>query len=155
MFTLLRNKVELCRQDKELEKKYQHHRARLKRNFYDQEQVDLYTKFVLDIQNNLLKKRSYSHLLDENDNSSVSQKNHHLSEETQFELPSTLEEFNKKYIIRNSAQSLLAKKPHYQQPTTDYEITCNTVHSAIHVLLINILIWIILLFFWFWSGIKF
>ena len=130
------NKLELCRQDKELEKKYHHYRAKLKRNYYDQEQVDLYTKFITDIQNNLLKKRSYS----SNDYSSKSFNSNsydNQSNEKKFELPTTLEEFNKKFIIRNSTQNLLAKKLHFQQPTTDYEITCNTVHSAIHVILLS------------------
>jgi hypothetical protein len=130
------NKLELCRQDKELEKKYQHYRAKLKRNYYDQEQVELYTRFITDIQNNLLKKRSYS----SNDYSSKSLASNsydNQSNEKKFELPATLEEFNKKFIIRNSNQNLLAKKLHFQQPTTDYEITCNTVHSAIHVIFLS------------------
>lgn len=129
------NKLELCRQDKDLEKKYHHYRAKLKRNYYDQEQVELYTRFITDIQNNLLKKRSYS-------SNEYSKSSHNKSspnylenevELKKFDLPKTLEEFNKKFIIRNSNQNLLAKKPYFQQPTTDYEITCNTVHSAIHV----------------------
>ncbi len=115
------NKLELCKQDKELEKKYQEAKLQIKRNLVDQLQVDLYVKFVKDVKEKMLKKKLYDPILID-------------EEENRFELPATMKEFKEKYSIKNTSKDILMKSQSscFHQPTTDYEITSNTLHSAIH-----------------------
>ncbi len=117
------NKLELCKQDKETEINYKEARREIKRNLVDKHQIDLYTKFVRDIKEKFLKKKVYT--LTEG----PAEEN-----ELKFELPATMKEFKEKFIINNTSKDILLKSQtfHFQQPTTDYEITCNTLHSAIH-----------------------
>lgn len=124
------NKLELCKQDKELYNKYFQAKSKLKRNMIDREQVDLYVKFISDIKERYLKRRDYSNNGSINDQNSM----HQIDNSIKYELPSTLEEFNKKYKINNTPKSLLFKNQanYFQQPKTDYEISCSTLHSAIH-----------------------
>ncbi len=124
------NKLELCKQDKELNKKYFQAKSKLKRNIIDREQVDLYVKFIGDIKEKYLKIRDYSNSEKTDSQNCVNQ----VDNSTQFDLPSTLEEFSKKYTINNTPKSLLFKNQtnYFQQPKTDYEISCSTLHSAIH-----------------------
>ena len=58
-------------------------------------------------------------------------------ERVKFELPDTMNEFRAKYTVKNATvdgRDLLIKSSasFFQQPTSDYEITSNTLHSAIH-----------------------
>lgn len=120
------NKLELCKQDKELVKKYEIEKKKLKKNQIDQDQVDLYIRFMNDIKERLLKSRAY-----ENGNNNSAQI--YDEEESRFELPDTMEEFERKYVVRNSNQNIsLFKACDFKQPTTDYAISCHTLHSAIH-----------------------
>jgi hypothetical protein len=135
------NKYELCRQDKWLENKYGEAKSLLKRNIIDKECVDLYIRFINDVNERHMKKKKYNELeattTFANDGSTAS---YCIEEgENDLQLPSTMEEFKKKYKIINSSKDLLFKSQssYFQQPTTDYEITCNTVHSAIHVRLFS------------------
>jgi len=113
------NKLELCRQDDELNRKYSN--ALKSRRAIDSEHVYLFINFIRDIQEKYIKK------------SSVDYKS--LSEQIKFELPDTIDEFNKMFKIRNVSNDVMLKNPqaYFQQPISDYEITCHTVQSAIHV----------------------
>ncbi len=113
------NKLELCRQDDELTRKYSN--ALKSRRVIDSEQVYLFINFIRDIQEKYIKK------------SSVDYKS--LSEQIQLELPDSIEEFHRIFKIRNVSHDIILKNPqsYFQQPTSDYEITCHTVQSAIHV----------------------
>lgn len=123
------NKLELCKQDKEMDKKYSSFRSKIKRNFVDKELVDLYINFIKDLKAKYLKKRVYNQVKQ-------------TEQSMQIDLPDSLEEFHKKYKILNSEKDVLFKNQssYYQQPKTDYEITCNTLHSAIHVSLMKLVL---------------
>lgn len=120
------NKYELCKQDKWLDEKYKEARAKLKRNLIDKECIDIYIRFIEDVVERHIKKKSYQGECN------------NYSKQSSIEtdpLPSSREEFEKKFTIVNSNRDALFKtqSSYFQQPTTDYEITCNTLHSAIHV----------------------
>lgn len=131
------NKLELCRQDKQLEAKYGEERAKLrKKSPNDREPTDLYVRFIRDVKERFLKKKSYSGALTDD---VVEQEVGDDDDATKkIDLPDSMDEFRKKYRILNTQQREMLFKPqsaHFKQPTTDYEITCNTVQSAIHVTL--------------------
>lgn len=114
------NKLELCKQSNQLRKKFQD--FKITKNLVNKEQTDLYVSFVSEIKQ-MFSKRDYASVtLEELD-------------EDKFELPSSMEEFNKKFVIKNTQPSDKSHGIHkyFQQPTNDYEISCNTLHSAIHV----------------------
>lgn len=126
------NKLELCRQDKEITVKYATQRASLKRSTAEKSQTDLFVRFIRDFQERLQKNKKFS----SNDaNDAKIYEDECEPDELKIDLPQTMDEFNRKYRILNSQRDLLFKNKasYYAQPTTDYEITCNTVHSAIHV----------------------
>ena len=129
------NKLELCKQDKEIEKKYAKALSKLKRSLVDHEQVDTYKNFVIDLRDKFLK-RSYSN--EAPNESGQAGDAGTVDNEVEFELPKTMEEFNRKYTVKNSLSGLFGnQKNDYQQPKSDYEISFNTLHSAIHVSLTN------------------
>ena len=121
------NKLELCRQSKELNAKFAHAKTKITKNLGDEKQVQVYLDFVREIKEKFLKNKSYSQ----------GNEDDHISDiEDGFELPATREEFEERFSIRNTTAENLFKNNtsfYYKQPTNDYEITCNTVHSAIHV----------------------
>ncbi|CAF0758348.1 unnamed protein product [Brachionus calyciflorus] len=108
------NKLELCKFDRELEMKYSNRKSRVKKYVVDKEMVDMYIDFVKDLKNKFM--------------------NDEINKNIELSLPETIDEFNNKYKILNTQKDLLLKTPlsFYQQPKTDYEITFNTLHSAIH-----------------------
>lgn len=108
------NKLELCKQDKKLEKKYANRRTKVKRNLVDKELVDLYVNFIMDMKEKL---RQTS------------------TNDVTIDLPDSIEKFHQKYRILNTQKDILFKdaSSYFQQPKSDYEITFNTLHSAIHV----------------------
>jgi len=115
------NKLELCKHSKKVQEKYAH--IKLTRNTLGKEQIDLYLEFVNDAKKWFLGKKDYAELdLD------------YEVEEPKFDLPETLEEFNKKFVIKNTPpEHAFNNRVYFRQPTSDYEISCNTLHSAIHV----------------------
>lgn len=124
------NKLELCRQDKTLAAKYAAEKALLKTTPQsDRHPVDLYVAFIRQVKDKFLRKKSYE-LGDESEPVEAA------GSGIRIELPETMDEFRRKYKILNTHQRDMFSKPqsaHFKQPTTDYEITCNTVHNAIHV----------------------
>lgn len=122
------NKLELCKQDKKLEAKYSLDKSKLKRSCGDREQVELYVRFINDLREKFLKKKNYGSERKDDDGKMD-------EEESPIELPDSLEEFNQKFKILNTQKDVFFNKPqsYFKQPTTDYEITCNTVQTAIHV----------------------
>lgn len=127
------NKLELCRQDKTFESKYSSEKIKLKKiSPVERNPVDLYVSFVKDVREKFLKKKNNnSETTDDFESSDIS------SSSIRIDLPDTMEEFEKKYRVLNSQQQrdviFKPKSTYFKQPTTDYEITCNTVQSAIHV----------------------
>ena len=131
------NKLELCRQDKTFESKYSSEKIKLKKiSPVDRNPVDLYVSFVKDVREKFLKKKknnnNNSETIDDFEASDIGG-----SSSIRIDLPDTREEFEKKYRVLNSQQQrdviFKPKSTYFKQPTTDYEITCNTVQSAIHV----------------------
>ncbi len=121
------NKLELCRQSKELNEKFAHAKTKITKNLGDEKQVQVYLDFVREIKEKFLKNKSYSQGNEDDLVSDI---------EDGFELPATRKEFEERFSIRNTSAENLFKNNtsfYYKQPTNDYEITCNTVHSAIHV----------------------
>ena len=108
------NKLELCKQNKELEKKYANKCTKVKRNLVDKQLVDLYISFIMDMKEKLKQAPM---------------------NDIKIDLPDTIEEFHKKYKIVNTQKNILFNdaSSYFQQPKSDYEITFNTLHSAIHV----------------------
>ena len=157
------NKLELCRQDPHLERTFaQPARHWLKRNLLDRAQVDLYVAFINEVRQRFLAKKSYApgggggeggeeasssnadmSLLSTLPSSQDENMPHNDAHETPFELPDTMEEFNKRFAIRNSSTLTptttaahtggKSASSYFKQPTNDYEISCNTLQSAIHV----------------------
>jgi hypothetical protein len=115
------NKLELCKQSRQVQEKYAH--IKLTRNTVDKEQVDLYLEFVNDAKKWFLGKKDYADKDVDYD-----------AEEDKFDLPESMEEFNKRFIIKNTpSEHVFSNQVYFKQPTSDYEISCNTLHSAIHV----------------------
>lgn len=108
------NKLELCKQDKEFDKKYANRRTKVKRNLVDKDLVDLYISFILDMKEKFRQS---------------------APNELEIDLPDSIEKFHQKYKILNTQKEVLFKDAtsYFQQPKSDYEITLNTLHSAIHV----------------------
>ena len=115
------NKLELCKQSRELGAKFVD--FKITKNLVNKEQTDLYVSFVSEIRQ-MFGKKDYSDVRLED------------ADGDRFELPSTMEEFRRQFVIKNT--HTLEKKSgiqkYFQQPTNDYEISCNTLHSAIHVI---------------------
>lgn len=113
------NKLELCKQSAKIKETYG--RAKIVKSVVNPDVVELYLNFVKDIKEEFLSHKDYSKMsIDE--------------EASMFDLPDTMEEFKKKFTIRNTPKDKFLKKQiYFQQPTSDYEITFNTLHSAIHV----------------------
>ena len=118
------NKLELCRQDEQLAVKFTEAKSKLRRNIGDKEQVDLYLQFIKDVKESIEKRR------DEVDSSGDAQ---NLNAK-KIELPTSRKEFESLFKVRNSKEPMFGSKQcFYKQPSSDYEISLNTVHSAIHV----------------------
>lgn len=147
----VKNKLELCRQDRAFEAKYSAERTALRRTpLSDRHPVDLYEQFIRDVMQRYLKKKTY----DSNSSSNIEHQKANCDFSTaeasststasekdesivKLELPDTKEEFQRKYRVLNSQQQndalFKSQKSLFKQPTNDYEISCNTVQSAIHV----------------------
>jgi hypothetical protein len=128
------NKYELCKQDRWLDAKYGKSRSMLKRNVIDKECVALYVRFITDVIERIMKRKKNDSVNGEAAGAAAVD----LDDEgdAEFEMPETMEEFKRKYTVVNTNRDILFKtqSSYFQQPTTDYEITCHTVHSAIHVI---------------------
>lgn len=152
----VRNKLELCRQDKVLETRYSSERAALKRTPQsDRNPTDLYVRFINDVMERFLLKKMTKKTKDASSSSRTSLNNDSedesvvaasggehensssLSSSIPIELPDSMDEFKRKYRVLNSLQQRDAlfrpRMSYFKQPTTDYEISCNTVQAAIHV----------------------
>jgi hypothetical protein len=125
------NKLELCSNDAEMKELFGEY---IKRNLSEREQVRIYTLFI---------KKLQSKFLTNDNNKQVNTETPKTSITTKVKLPATMEEFKQKYKVCNSFKNFFGDKlSNFKQPTTDYEITSNTVQSAIHVnmILMNIII---------------
>jgi hypothetical protein len=135
------NKLELCRQDKEIERKYAFAKSKMHRSFGDREQIDLYKQFINDLRQKFMSRPTigFGRSLSNNELLKARKPNAPIIQSTddnacKLELPSSMEEFKERFTIKNIQRDLLKSKSQYfQQPTTDYEIIYNTLHSAIHV----------------------
>ena len=114
------NKLELCKQSSKIRNKFRH--AKLAKSVVNKEVIELYLNFVKDIKEEFLDHKDYSKISIENEMEPI------------LELPDTMEEFKKKFTIKNTPKDqYLDNQIYFQQPISDYDITFNTLHSAIHV----------------------
>lgn len=106
------NQLELCRQSKAISCLYSN--VKLKRNSISnqQEQFNLYKRFIQDIKSKLNK-----NIDDLDDN---------------FKLPSTKEQLFAKYSIK-SQNDIFKQEAYFKQPECKLDIIKSTLHSAIHV----------------------
>ncbi len=106
------NKLESCKHNSTLHETYR--KVRLKRSSNPDEQIKYMSAFLNDM------------------DKYVTDNGCQMDLNSDFVLPSTVKELYENYNVQ-SQKDVFKTEPHFQRPTSDYDIVKNTLHNAIHV----------------------